>query len=89
MIGMTRIALGAHDWLEIALSLPVGVMSAAAVRIAAGSPPFRYSVGVAAKVAFVVALTFHGARLNAEPVIARLVHQHGCASLLGVACAMR
>jgi membrane-associated phospholipid phosphatase len=66
VIGISRLALGAHSTLEVAVGAGVGLAGALALIGLAGSPPERLSARRTATVALLVAVLFHGLHLPAE-----------------------
>ena len=81
VIGISRLALGAHSTTEVAVGAAVGLAGALALIALAGSPPESLSARRTASVAFVIALVFHGLHLPAEAHIRstawRLSHMLG------------
>ncbi|HEX4173024.1 MAG TPA: phosphatase PAP2 family protein [Acetobacteraceae bacterium] len=66
VIGVSRLALGAHSTPEVMVGAGVGLAGALALIGAAGTPPEHLDGRPVAIVAVVVALVFHGLHLPAE-----------------------
>jgi len=66
VIGISRLALGAHSTTEVAVGAGVGLAGALTLIGLAGSPPETLSARRTAVVALLVALVFHGLHLPAE-----------------------
>jgi len=81
LIGLSRLFLHVHTAAEVMAGAAVGVAGALVLARAAGPPPYPVQVRWLAGVALLVALIFHGANLNAEPLIDgaafRLAHRLG------------
>lgn len=71
VIGATRIALGVHTVMDVALGGSVGVVGALAAAALAGSPPPGFRLGPIAAVVTATAQAFHGIHLPAEAAIGR------------------
>lgn len=69
VIGASRVALGAHTGLEVALGGVVGVCGAMAASRFAGAPPSGLRIGRLAAVTVFVLVLLHGVRMPAEAVI--------------------
>jgi membrane-associated phospholipid phosphatase len=66
IIGMSRLALGAHTWPEVTIGALVGLVGALALVHAAGPPPATVHARRVIMVVVVAALVFHGLHLPAE-----------------------
>ena len=66
VIGISRLALGAHSMTEVAVGAGVGLAGALALIGLSGPPPESLSARRIATVATLVALVFHGLHLPAE-----------------------
>lgn len=71
LIGVSRLVLGVHTALEVALAGLIGIAGALALNHLAGSPPHGLRLRWLAAVTLGVVLLFHGWHLNAEPRIHR------------------
>lgn len=68
-IGASRLALGAHTGIEVAVGGAVGVCGALAIERFAGMPPPRLRPSQVATVAVFVLVLLHGAHMPAEAAI--------------------
>jgi membrane-associated phospholipid phosphatase len=66
VIGISRLARGAHSPAEVLIGAAVGLVSAWALVVLAGRPPAGIDVRRIAVIAAVVAVLFHGLHLPAE-----------------------
>lgn len=69
VIGASRLALGAHTGVEVAVGGAVGVCGALAIERFAGMPPPRLRTSRVAAVAVFVLVLLHGAHMPAEAAI--------------------
>lgn len=69
VIGASRLALGVHTGLEVALGGMVGIGGAVAADHLSGAPPSRLRFGRLALVAVAVVTVLHGVHMPAEAVI--------------------
>ncbi len=69
MIGASRLALGAHTGLEVAVGGAVGVCGAMAADRLAGAPPSGLRLGRLAAVTVLVLALLHGVHMPAEAMI--------------------
>ena len=69
IIGASRLALGAHTGLEVAMGGAVGVCGALAAERFAGMPPPRPRTSQVAAVAVFILVLLHGAHMPAEAAI--------------------
>ncbi len=70
LFGLTRIAVGAHDWQEVLAGAAVGLAGAAALLALAGPRPPMRTAWIGAAV-LLLAMGLHGTRLSAEAMIHR------------------
>lgn len=72
LVGVTRVTLGAHSVIEVAIGAFVGVTAAMVLEWAAGPVPHHLPVFRPAAVVIAVLLVFHGLHMPAEAAIRRI-----------------
>lgn len=77
LVGASRLALGVHTLLEVAIGAGVGCVGAALmVGLAGPRPPGTRTVPVLGAALLVVLVLFHGLHLRAEPLIQDVACRH-------------
>ena len=66
MVGISRLALGAHSLPEVALGAVVGLAGAYALQWVAGPPPANLNVKRIVVIAVATVVVFHGLHFPAE-----------------------
>ena len=75
VIGVTRLALGAHSVVEVIVGGAVGLLGALLAVMLAGPPPKQFRFRTIAIAMVIVIVIFHGFRLPAEIEITRLAFE--------------
>lgn len=69
LIGISRLALGMHTWVEVTAGAAIGCVGALGLYWLAGPVPSRLTFRWVVATALCVVVAFHGLHLNAEPRI--------------------